>query len=123
MYYWRKYSHSSWKKIPPRSLVVSSPRKVVRELNEKDLELIQLSIDTYVKKGKDYSSDPNFIPVMTNIIPKECKNHRLRICHKYDTLSIHFSFFIIHYNGKTAYFPINFGVLFSLKAFNASPLS
>ncbi|WP_044747440.1 gamma carbonic anhydrase family protein [Bacillus alveayuensis] len=44
------------KKIPPRSLVVGSPGKVVRELNEKDLELIQLSIDTYVQKGKDYSS-------------------------------------------------------------------
>ncbi|MCZ8535921.1 gamma carbonic anhydrase family protein [Paenisporosarcina quisquiliarum] len=42
------------KKIPPRSLVVGSPGKVVRELNEKDLEMIQLSIDTYVQKGYDY---------------------------------------------------------------------
>ncbi|WP_085505011.1 gamma carbonic anhydrase family protein [Thalassobacillus devorans] len=42
------------KKIPPRSLVVGSPGKVVRELNEKDFELIQLSIDTYVQKGKEY---------------------------------------------------------------------
>ena len=38
-------------KIPPRSLVVGSPGKVVRQINEKDLELIQLSIDTYVQKG------------------------------------------------------------------------
>lgn len=44
----------SGKKIPPRSLVLGSPGKVVRELNEKDLELIQLSIDTYVQKGKEY---------------------------------------------------------------------
>lgn len=42
------------KKIPPRSLVVGSPGKVVRELNEKDFELIQLSIDSYVQKGYDY---------------------------------------------------------------------
>lgn len=42
------------KKIPPRSLVVGSPGKVVRELNEKDYELLQLSVDTYVQKGKEY---------------------------------------------------------------------
>ncbi|MDF9763047.1 carbonic anhydrase/acetyltransferase-like protein (isoleucine patch superfamily) [Peribacillus simplex] len=45
---------SSGKSIPPRSLVVGSPGKVVRRLNDKDLELIQLSIDTYVQKGKDF---------------------------------------------------------------------
>lgn len=44
----------SGKKFPPRSLIVGSPGKVVRELNDKDLELIQLSIDTYVQKGYDY---------------------------------------------------------------------
>ena len=42
------------KKMPPRSLVVGSPGKVVRELTEKDFEIIQLSIDTYVQKGYDY---------------------------------------------------------------------
>ncbi|GAE44510.1 carbonic anhydrase [Mesobacillus boroniphilus JCM 21738] len=42
------------KKIPPRSLVVGAPGKVVREIGEKDLDLIQLSIDTYVQKGKEY---------------------------------------------------------------------
>lgn len=42
------------KKIPPRSLVVGSPGKVVRELNEGDFEIIQLSIDSYVQKGYDY---------------------------------------------------------------------
>lgn len=44
----------SGKKIPPRSLVVGSPGKVVRELNDKDFELIQLSIDTYVQKGYEF---------------------------------------------------------------------
>ncbi|MFJ7851429.1 gamma carbonic anhydrase family protein [Peribacillus frigoritolerans] len=45
---------SSGKIIPPRSLVIGSPGKVVRRLNDKDLELIQLSIDTYVQKGIDF---------------------------------------------------------------------
>jgi carbonic anhydrase/acetyltransferase-like protein (isoleucine patch superfamily) len=43
------------KVIPPRSLVVGSPGKVVRELTEKDLNLIQLSIETYVDKGYKYN--------------------------------------------------------------------
>jgi carbonic anhydrase/acetyltransferase-like protein (isoleucine patch superfamily) len=45
------------KKIPARSLVVGSPGKVVRELAEKDLELIQLSIETYVQKGQEYKNN------------------------------------------------------------------
>jgi carbonic anhydrase/acetyltransferase-like protein (isoleucine patch superfamily) len=45
----------SGKKIPPRSLVVGSPGKVIREITDKDVELIQLSIDTYVQKGKEYT--------------------------------------------------------------------
>ncbi len=44
------------KKIPPRSLVVGAPGKVVREITEEDIKLIQLSIDTYVDKGKQYKS-------------------------------------------------------------------
>ena len=44
-------------KIPPRSLVVGSPGKVVRELSEKDFELIQLSIDTYVQKGIEFKKE------------------------------------------------------------------
>ncbi|MFD9626384.1 gamma carbonic anhydrase family protein [Peribacillus muralis] len=44
------------KNIPPRSLVIGSPGKVVRRLNDKDLELIQLSIDTYVQKGKEFKA-------------------------------------------------------------------
>ncbi|KAA9017022.1 gamma carbonic anhydrase family protein [Niallia endozanthoxylica] len=45
----------SGKVIPPRSLVMGSPGKVVRELADKDLELIQLSIDTYVEKSYMYN--------------------------------------------------------------------
>ncbi|MGE7112897.1 gamma carbonic anhydrase family protein [Lysinibacillus sp. NPDC047702] len=41
-------------KIPPRSLVVGSPGKVIRSLQDKDFELIQLSIDTYVQKGREF---------------------------------------------------------------------
>lgn len=42
------------KKIPPRSLVMGSPGKVVKEITEKHEDLIQLSIDTYVQKGIEY---------------------------------------------------------------------
>jgi carbonic anhydrase/acetyltransferase-like protein (isoleucine patch superfamily) len=44
----------SGKVIPPRSLVMGSPGKIVREINEKDLEVIQLSIDSYVQKGYEF---------------------------------------------------------------------
>ncbi|MCM3004895.1 gamma carbonic anhydrase family protein [Priestia koreensis] len=44
----------SGKKIPPRSLVIGSPGKVVREIGEKDVELINLSINTYVQKGIEF---------------------------------------------------------------------
>ncbi|MCM3764532.1 gamma carbonic anhydrase family protein [Neobacillus niacini] len=41
-------------KIPPRSLVLGSPGKVVRELTEKDLQMLQMSSTHYVQKGKDF---------------------------------------------------------------------
>ncbi|MFJ7726223.1 gamma carbonic anhydrase family protein [Neobacillus sp. NPDC097160] len=41
-------------KIPPRSLVVGSPGKVVRELSEKDLQMLQMSSEHYVQKGKAF---------------------------------------------------------------------
>ncbi len=50
---------SPGKNIPPRSLVVGSPGKVVRQLTEKDFILIQLSIDTYVEKGTLYKESLN----------------------------------------------------------------
>jgi carbonic anhydrase/acetyltransferase-like protein (isoleucine patch superfamily) len=41
-------------KIPPRSLVLGSPGKVVRELTDKDLQMLQFSSDSYVQKGRKY---------------------------------------------------------------------
>ncbi|MCL6573027.1 MAG: gamma carbonic anhydrase family protein [Bacillus sp. (in: Bacteria)] len=41
-------------KIPPRSLVLGSPGKVVRELNEKDLQMLKMSSAHYVQKGKEF---------------------------------------------------------------------
>ncbi|MGM7700218.1 gamma carbonic anhydrase family protein [Pseudalkalibacillus sp. Hm43] len=45
------------KKIPPRTMVMGSPGKVIRELTDKDLELIQLTIDTYEQKGKEFKEN------------------------------------------------------------------
>ncbi|TCP29243.1 carbonic anhydrase/acetyltransferase-like protein (isoleucine patch superfamily) [Scopulibacillus darangshiensis] len=44
------------KKIPPRTMVMGSPGQVVRELNDKDFDLIQLTIDTYMKKAKEFKA-------------------------------------------------------------------
>jgi carbonic anhydrase/acetyltransferase-like protein (isoleucine patch superfamily) len=41
-------------KIPPRSLVLGSPGKVVRELTDKDLQMLEMSSDHYVQKGKEF---------------------------------------------------------------------
>ncbi|EKN70095.1 hypothetical protein BABA_06951 [Neobacillus bataviensis LMG 21833] len=41
-------------KIPPRSLVLGSPGKVVRELSDKDLQMLQMSSEHYVQKGKEF---------------------------------------------------------------------
>ncbi|MGP4081958.1 gamma carbonic anhydrase family protein [Pseudalkalibacillus sp. R45] len=45
------------KKIPPRTMVMGSPGKVIRELTDKDLELIQLTIDTYEQKAKEFKEN------------------------------------------------------------------
>lgn len=44
----------SGKIIPPRSLVLGSPGKVVRSLTDKDMEMIEDTINTYVKNGQDF---------------------------------------------------------------------
>ncbi|SDI15935.1 gamma carbonic anhydrase family protein [Alteribacillus bidgolensis] len=44
----------SGKVIPPRSLVLGSPGKVVRSLTDKDLALIEETIETYVQKGREF---------------------------------------------------------------------
>ncbi|WP_026677107.1 gamma carbonic anhydrase family protein [Fictibacillus gelatini] len=40
------------KKIPPRTMVMGSPGKVVRELTDKDFKLLQLTIETYYNKSR-----------------------------------------------------------------------
>lgn len=42
------------KKIPPRTMVMGSPAKVVRELTEKDLELVRSTTEVYAAKAKKY---------------------------------------------------------------------
>lgn len=42
------------KKFPPRSLILGSPAKVVRELTEADIELIKDSARHYVETGRTY---------------------------------------------------------------------
>lgn len=41
--------------IPPYTLSLGSPAKVVRELNEEDLERMRRTTESYVVKGKEYS--------------------------------------------------------------------
>ena len=41
------------KVIPPRTLVLGTPAKVVRELTEEDLEKMRLTTENYVLKGKE----------------------------------------------------------------------
>ncbi|WP_174615867.1 gamma carbonic anhydrase family protein [Virgibacillus ihumii] len=48
------------KKIPPRSLVVGSPGKVVRTLTDKDMEMIEETISTYTKKGQEFRKQEVF---------------------------------------------------------------
>lgn len=42
------------KVIPPNSLVLGSPGEVVREINNRDRELLKTTIDTYVKNTIEY---------------------------------------------------------------------
>lgn len=44
----------SGKKIPPRSMVMGSPGKIVRELTEQDLQMLQLTTQVYRKKAQEY---------------------------------------------------------------------
>lgn len=46
----------SGKIIPARSLVLGSPGKVVRSLTDKDLEMIEDTINTYVRNGQDFKN-------------------------------------------------------------------
>lgn len=41
-------------KIPPYTLSLGSPAKVVRELNEHDLQRMKRTMESYVQKGREY---------------------------------------------------------------------
>ncbi|MCK6255919.1 gamma carbonic anhydrase family protein [Fictibacillus sp. WQ 8-8] len=45
------------KKIPPRTMVMGSPGQVIRELNDKDLEIIRITIETYQQKGQQFKQE------------------------------------------------------------------
>lgn len=44
------------KKFPPRSLILGSPAKVVRELSDEEIKYIQFSVNSYVKTGRMYKN-------------------------------------------------------------------
>lgn len=50
----------SGKIIPPHSLVLGSPGKVVRALTDKDMEMIEETITTYVRNGQEFQQDEIF---------------------------------------------------------------
>ncbi|WP_020616659.1 gamma carbonic anhydrase family protein [Paenibacillus daejeonensis] len=41
--------------IPPYTLALGSPAKVVRELNEADLKRMKTTMESYVRKGEEYT--------------------------------------------------------------------
>ena len=43
------------KEIPPNSLVMGAPGKIIREVNDKDRDLIAWGVDDYVKRSKLYA--------------------------------------------------------------------
>jgi carbonic anhydrase/acetyltransferase-like protein (isoleucine patch superfamily) len=45
------------KKIPPRTMVMGSPGKVIRELTERDLETLRLTVETYERKAQWYKAE------------------------------------------------------------------
>jgi len=44
------------KRFPPRSLILGSPAKVVRELTEKDLLMLKAACDSYIARSERYHS-------------------------------------------------------------------
>lgn len=53
--------------IPPRSLVLGSPGKVVKTLTDKDMTLIEETIETYVNYGRQYLDQTIVEKVMRNV--------------------------------------------------------
>jgi carbonic anhydrase/acetyltransferase-like protein (isoleucine patch superfamily) len=45
------------KKIPPRTMVMGSPAKVIRELTDEDLRIVEMTTETYFKRGQEYLAE------------------------------------------------------------------
>lgn len=45
------------KKFPPRSLILGSPAKVVRQLTEEEVDMLQHGSEHYVEKARQYRGD------------------------------------------------------------------
>lgn len=45
------------KKFPPRSLILGSPAKVVRQLTDDDVQMLKHGADHYVEKSRQYRGD------------------------------------------------------------------
>lgn len=43
------------KQCPPRSVILGSPAKVVRDITDSDLMMIAVSVTHYVQKARDYA--------------------------------------------------------------------
>lgn len=48
------------KEIPPNSLVMGSPGKIIREITDRDKALLELTIQTYTKNAKEYRDTTQF---------------------------------------------------------------
>lgn len=48
------------KKIPPKSLVMGSPAKIVREVTEKEIEIIERTFRNYIQYKELYKNRDNF---------------------------------------------------------------
>lgn len=46
------------KRIPPRSFVMGTPGKVIREVTEKDLQILRESAEVYVAKAEQFRTEP-----------------------------------------------------------------
>jgi carbonic anhydrase/acetyltransferase-like protein (isoleucine patch superfamily) len=51
------------KEIPPRSLVLGSPAKVVRELSEDELAMLRASADVYVKNAERFRAELSVVEI------------------------------------------------------------
>ena len=54
------------KQFPPRSLILGSPAKVVRELTDKDLQMLRRSADSYMQRSERYRAS---LQRIDNLVP------------------------------------------------------